>query len=255
MAQRRPLVAGNWKMNAAPEEARALALAMAPRLRDVRTVESVVCPAFLAISAVREVVYGSPIKVGAQDAYEVDYGAFTGAVSAAMLARLVEYVIAGHSERRHLFGDTDDIVHRKTRAILRHGMAPIVCVGERLEERDAGRTAAVITSQLHGSLGGLEASAFQHVTVAYEPVWAIGAGRAATADQAQEAAALIRSELRRLFGEAAQTTRILYGGSVNPANCAAFFAQQDIDGALVGGASLKPDDFVAIVESCADSMG
>ena len=251
-ASRRPLIAGNWKMHAPPVEARALALAMLPQLDDFAArVESVLCPPYLSLPAVREVLEGSPVALGAQDAYDVDQGAYTGEVSAAMLAGLVDYVILGHSERRRLFGESDVLVHRKLRAVLRHGMAPIVCVGEALEERDAGRTAAVIRGQLHGSLGGLSPEQFDRVVVAYEPVWAIGTGRAATPEQAEEVAALIREELGRVYGEAAEGTRVQYGGSVTPANCAAFFAVPDIDGALVGGASLKPADFVAIVENCA----
>ncbi len=241
-------------MNAGPVEARALALAMLPQLTDFAGVESVLCPPYVSLLTVREVIAGTPVKLGAQDAYDVDQGAFTGAVSAAMLAGIVDYVILGHSERRHIFGETDAQVLRKAQAVLRHGMAPIVCVGERLEERDANRTAAVIRAQLHGSLGGLTAEQFARVVVAYEPVWAIGTGRAATAEQAQEVAGLIREELRTLYGAAADGTRIQYGGSVTPANCAAFFALPDIDGALVGGASLKPADFVAIVENCAGAI-
>ena len=248
---RRPLVAGNWKMNAPPVEARALALAMLPQLSDMSAVESVLCPPYLSIATVRDILGDSPVRLGAQDAYHVDAGAFTGAVSAAMLAGSVDYVIVGHSERRHIFGESDSAVYRKAAAVLKHGMAPIVCVGEQLEERDAGRTESVVRSQLYGSLGGLDPEAFERVVVAYEPVWAIGTGRAATAEQAQAAAALIRAELQRVYGPAARQTRVLYGGSVTPNNCAAFFAQPDIDGGLVGGASLKPADFVSIVESCA----
>lgn len=253
-AHRRPLVAGNWKMNAAPFEARALALAMLPQLADFAAIESVVCPPFVSLTTVREALGQGPVRLGAQDAFDVDAGAFTGAVSAAMLAGLVDYVILGHSERRHIFGESDAVVARKTHAVLRHGMDPIVCVGERLEDRDLNRTAAVVRAQLHGSLGGLTQEQFRCVVVAYEPVWAIGTGRAATADQAQDVAGLIRDELRRLYGNDADLTRIQYGGSVTPANCTAFFSLSDIDGALVGGASLKPSDFVSIVENCAATL-
>ena len=254
-AARRPIVAGNWKMNAAPVEARALALAMLPELTDFSDVESVLCPSFLSLTTVREVLANGPVKLGAQDAHDVDQGAFTGAVSAAMLAGIADYVILGHSERRWIFGDDDGIVARKTQAALRHGLTPIVCVGEQLSDRDANRTAEVVQSQLRGSLASLSDDQFTHIVVAYEPVWAIGTGRAATADQAQEVAALIRGELTRLFGVAAARTRIQYGGSVTPANCRAIFALADVDGALVGGASLKPADFVAIVENCAGILG
>jgi len=254
-AARRPIVAGNWKMNAAPVEARALALAMLPELTDFSDVESVLCPSFLALTTVREVLGNGPVKLGAQDAYDVDQGAFTGAVSAAMLAGVADYVILGHSERRWVFGDDNDCVARKTRAALHHGLTPIVCVGEQLGERDANRTAEVVQSQLRGSLAGLSDDQFTKIVIAYEPVWAIGTGRAATAEQAQEVAALIRGELTRLFGAGAARTRIQYGGSVTPANCRAIFALADVDGALVGGASLKPADFVAIVENCAGILG
>jgi len=251
---RRPLVAGNWKMNAAPVEARALALAMLPELSDFSDVESVLFPPYLSLTTVRDVVGNGPVKLGAQDAHDVDHGAFTGAVSAAMLVGLVD-VILGHSERRHIFGEGDAVVARKTQAALRHGLTPIVCVGEQLADRDANRTADIVQAQLQGSLHGLLAAQFGRVVIAYEPVWAIGTGRAATAAQAQEVAALIRAELTQLFGAVAENTRILYGGSVTPANCAAIFALPDIDGALVGGASLKPADFVAIVENCAGTLG
>jgi triosephosphate isomerase (TIM) len=253
-AARRPIVAGNWKMNTAPTEARALALAMLPQLSDFAGVESVLCPPFLSLTTVREVLADAPVKLGAQDAFDVDQGAYTGAVSAAMLAGVVDYVILGHSERRHIFGEDDALIARKTQAVLRHGLAPIVCVGERLEERDANRTAEVVRGQLRGSLAGLNADQFARLVIAYEPVWAIGTGRAASAEQAQEVAALIRAELTRMFGSAAAATRVQYGGSVTPANSGAIFTQPDIDGALVGGASLKPDDFVAIIENCAGTV-
>lgn len=253
-AARRPIIAGNWKMNAAPIEARALALAMLPQLSDFAGVESVLCPPFLSLTTVREVLADAPVKLGAQDAFDVDQGAFTGAVSAAMLAGIADYVILGHSERRHIFGEDDALIARKVHSALRHGLTPIVCVGEQLEDRDANRTEAVVRGQLQGSLAGLSADQFARLVVAYEPVWAIGTGRAATAEQAQEVAALIRAELTPLFGAAAEATRIQYGGSVSPANCPAIFAQPDIDGALVGGASLKPADFVAIVENCAGTV-
>jgi triosephosphate isomerase (TIM) len=246
---RRPIIAGNWKMNAAPVEARALALAMLPQLSDFAAVETVLCPSFVALTTVREVLAGSPVRLGAQDAYDVDQGAYTGAVSAAMLAGLVAYVILGHSERRHIFGEGDALIARKVQAALRHGLTPIVCVGEQLADRDGGRTADVVRRQLHGSLEGLSAAQFAGLVVAYEPVWAIGTGRAATADQTQEVAAFIRRELTDMYGAVASSTRIQYGGSVTPANCREIFALPDIDGALVGGASLKPADFVAIVEN------
>jgi triosephosphate isomerase len=241
-------------MHAPPREAAALASAIAHGVTPFTHVEVAVAPPFISLSAVRHALEGSAVRLGAQDAYWADSGAYTGAVSAAMLAGLAQYVIVGHSERRSLFGDTDQHVYKKAAAVLRHGMAAIVCVGEHLDDRDGGRTDAVVRSQIHGSLGGLEAGSFRQVVVAYEPVWAIGTGRAATADQAQEVAAMIRAELQRLFGAAASATRILYGGSVNPTNCAAFFACQDVDGALAGGASLKAADFTGIVEAAAHAV-
>ncbi|MCL4545257.1 MAG: triose-phosphate isomerase [Chloroflexi bacterium] len=250
--QRLPFVAGNWKMNLDPAGAAELAVAVRAPLDALSDrVEAAVCPAFVALMAVRSVLEGSQVKLGAQNAYHVGHGAFTGEVSAEMLKGLCDYVIVGHSERRQYFGETDASVFLKTQAVLKSGLGAIVCIGERLDERDAGRTTSVIRSQLHGSLGGLDHEILGRVTIAYEPVWAIGTGRAASAEQAQEVAGMIREELRRMFGSIANETRIQYGGSVNPANCSVFFAQPDIDGALVGGASLKATDFVAIVRGCA----
>ncbi|MCL5946478.1 MAG: triose-phosphate isomerase [Chloroflexi bacterium] len=252
MAERVPFVAGNWKMNFGPAMASQFALALRPQLEALTSrVEIALCPPFISIPAVGQALDGSSIRVGAQDAYYEDSGAFTGEVAAAQLAGLCDYVIIGHSERRQYFGETDVEVFLKAKAVLAHGLRAIVCVGERLPERDAGRTAAVIRGQLWSGLGGLEVSEFERVVVAYEPVWAIGTGRAATPEQAQEVAGLVREELQRMFGPVSRKTRIQYGGSVNQANCATFFRLPDIDGALVGGASLKEQEFVVIVQSCA----
>jgi triosephosphate isomerase (TIM) len=209
-------------------------------------VERVLCPPFVYLPAVREVLAGAEIGLGAQDAYWEDTGAYTGEVSAAMLAGIVQYVIIGHSERRAYFGETDETVRRKVEAVLRHRLRPIVCIGETLEQREAGETPDVLRRQVEDGLGGLEVP--DDLIVAYEPVWAIGTGRAATGAIAEEACGVIRLLLGEGHGPAvARGARILYGGSVTAANVAEFLSEPDIDGALVGGASLKPDEFTAIV--------
>ncbi len=252
MAERIPFVAGNWKMNLGPAAASQLALALRPQLEEFTPlVEIALCPSFVSIPAVEQALKGSPLHVGAQDVYYEESGAFTGEVAVTQLVGLCDYVIVGHSERRQYFGERDAEVFLKTKAVVAHGLRAIVCVGEKLQERDAGRTAAVIRGQLWSGLGGLEESELERVVVAYEPVWAIGTGRAATPEQVQDVAELIRGELQRMFGPVSQRVRIQYGGSVNLANCAGFFRLPDIDGALVGGASLKEREFVAIVQSCA----
>ncbi|MXZ88144.1 MAG: triose-phosphate isomerase [Dehalococcoidia bacterium] len=241
---RRPFIAGNWKMNTSEEEAAALA-------RDVAEATAgascgvAVCPPFPHLSAVRDAVAGSEVAVGAQDVHSEESGAFTGEVSVAALESYCRYVIIGHSERRALFGETDESVNRKTGAVLASSLDPIVAVGETLAQREAGEMADVLDRQVRRGLAGLDLS--ERVTVAYEPVWAIGTGQTATPEMAQEACALIRSLLRELGGDAADAIRIQYGGSVNPGNAADLLAQPDIDGALVGGASLKADQFAAVV--------
>jgi triosephosphate isomerase len=240
-------------MHAPPREAAALASAIAHGVTPFTHVEVAVAPPFISLSAVRHALEGSAVRLGAQDAYWADSGAYTGAVSAAMLAGLAQYVIVGHSERRSLFGDTDQHVYKKAAAVLRHGMAAIVCVGEHLDDRDGGRTDAVVRSQIHGSLGGLEAGSFRQVVVAYEPVWAIGTGRAATAQDAADAIAIIRALLAEMYGAAAAApVRVQYGGSVTAANAAELAAVPDVDGALVGGASLT-SEFVAIARAFAEN--
>jgi triosephosphate isomerase len=254
-APRRPIVAGNWKMNLGPAEARAFAQEILPDLARLRSVERVLCPPAIAIEAVRAVVGGSGVLVGAQNMFYEPRGAYTGEISPVMLQGLCHYVILGHSERRTYFGEADELVNHKAVAAFGYELRPIVCVGEHLEDRDAGRTERVLTEQVRGSLVGLPVERLGDLVVAYEPVWAIGTGRAATARDAADAATLIRALLGELYGiEAAARVRIQYGGSVTAANAGEFAALPEIDGALVGGASLKPE-FVEIVRRTAAAKG
>jgi triosephosphate isomerase len=248
---RRPIVAGNWKMNLDRAAARSLAAAVAGRVAEAGTAELVLCPPATYIDAVAAAVAGTPVTVGGQTMYDKPSGAFTGEIGAPMLLDLgCRYVILGHSERRTLFGETDAIVNAKTKAALAAGLTPIVCVGETLDEREAGRTAAVVETQVRGSLAGMSATDVAKLVIAYEPVWAIGTGKVATPQQAQEVHALIRGVLAALSSPSvAAGVRIQYGGSVKPDNAADLAAQADIDGALVGGASLKADDFLGIARA------
>ena len=240
-----PLVAGNWKMNTTVAEAEKLASSMRHELDGMEGVEKVLCPPFVSLAAVSKVLHGSSVKLGAQNMYFEAKGAYTGEVSPAMLKGLVEFVILGHSERRLYFGETDGLVNKKVQAALDFGIKPILCVGERLEENEAGDTERVLTRQLEGSLAGVAPTA--ELTVAYEPVWAIGTGRAASGVAAATSIKFVRDVLARLWDDAtAQRVRLLYGGSVTKSNIAEFLSQREIDGALVGGASLKIDDFPGI---------
>jgi triosephosphate isomerase len=237
-----PIVAGNWKMNLGPTEARDFAASILSDLVTVRGVESVLCPPAISLPAVHAVLSGTNIRLGAQNMYYEEKGAFTGEISPTMLQGLADYVILGHSERRTHFAETDDLVNRKALAAFAHDIHPIVCVGEHLEDRDAGRTERVITSQVYGSLKGFPANRLDELVVAYEPVWAIGTGRAATPKDAADVAALIRALLVEMYGAVeASVIRVQYGGSVTTANAASFASLPDIDGSLVGGASLRPD--------------
>ncbi|MDD5467796.1 MAG: triose-phosphate isomerase [Anaerolineales bacterium] len=249
---RTPLVAGNWKMYKTVAEARHLVSELAPGLQPISGVERVLCPPFTALLAVRALLEGTQIGLGAQNMHWEANGAFTGEVSPGMLAELCQYVIIGHSERRAYFGESDETVNKKVHAALTHGLIPIVCVGETLAENEAGQTAQVVQRQVTAGLKGLELSD-DRLVVAYEPVWAIGTGRAATAEGAKAVVSeVIRPALAKLLGaELAQATRVLYGGSVKASNAAEFFQAPDIDGALVGGASLKAEDFIAIVKAAA----
>jgi len=245
---RTPYIAANWKMNKTVEEAAQFIDTLLPRIAATQS-DVVVCPPFTALAAVVERRYGTAVKVAAQNMHEEDSGAFTGEVSAAMLVELdVEAVVLGHSERRQFFGETDEALARKVPAALAAGLEPILCVGESEEARDGGETEAVLERQLQTDLAGVDSVALSGVVIAYEPIWAIGTGRVATPEQAQEACAFIRDVLR-LRGAAADEIRILYGGSVKPGNAAEILSQPDVDGALVGGAALDPEDFAAIVEA------
>lgn len=251
---RTPIIAANWKMHTTLSEAEALVKGMRERLDKIGKVEKVLCPPFVSLGLLHELLKGTSIKLGAQNMYFLEAGAFTGEVSPRMLAGLCDFVILGHSERRQHFGETDELVGKKVQAALRFGLKPILCVGETLEEREAGRTEQVVSRQLRKALEDVASP--QGLVIAYEPVWAIGTGKAATAQQANATIALIRGLLAELYGpQRAQALRIQYGGSVNAANISQFLAQPDIDGALVGGASLKGDEFLSIVEQAAAIKG
>lgn len=251
---RKPLVAGNWKMNKTVEQARALVSEMLPGLQAVSEVERVLCPPFTSLMAIAAMLSGTEIGLGAQNMHWEAAGAFTGEISPAMVKEFCQYVILGHSERRTHFGETDETVNRKVRAALANALTPIVCIGETLAENEAGRTAEVVSRQIEQGLKDLTPEQASALVIAYEPVWAIGTGRAASGQDANRVVAeVIRPTLSRMFGPAvAEAVRVLYGGSVTAANAAEFFSQPHIDGALVGGASLKAAEFVKIVEAAAE---
>jgi triosephosphate isomerase len=251
---RKPFVAGNWKMNKTIAEARALVGEMSPILSEIKNVEKVLCPPFMALFPVAALLPGTDIGLGAQDMHWEARGAFTGAVAPGMVAEFCQYVIIGHSERRTYFGEIDATVNKKTAAAHAANLIPIVCVGETLAEYESGRTAEVVSRQVREGLKGLDPEFAARIVVAYEPVWAIGTGRASTGENAN---AVIRDHIRKplaeMYGEAAaQSVRVLYGGSVTKTNATEFFGQPEIDGALVGGASLKVDEFVSIVRAAAE---
>ena len=247
---RKPLIAGNWKMHKNNAEALQLVRELAPMIMGLQDVEVAVCPPFTALSDVSRTLQelNAPIDLGAQDVYPEQEGAFTGEISPAMLKSLdVAYVIAGHSERREIMGEKDAFVAGKLRSVLDAGMTPILCVGETLQERESGKARSKVEGQLEEDLKGVDAEEIGSMVIAYEPIWAIGTGRTATPEDAQEMCSFIRTWLSEAYGDqAADSLRILYGGSVKPGNAAELMAMQDIDGALVGGASLKADDFAAI---------
>ena len=249
---RKPLISGNWKMHHNHLEAIQVVqkLSYALKDEDYAAVDVSVHPTFLSLRSVQTVILSDKLKMslGAQNCHWEDHGAFTGEVSAGMLAKLeVSYVIVGHSERRELFGETDEMVNKKAKAVYGAGMTPILCVGETLDEREAGGAEAKVDGQVRAGLAGLTEEQVAGMVVAYEPIWAIGTGRTATADDAQAMCALIRTTVADVAGAASSSIRIQYGGSVKPTNTAELMAQPDIDGALVGGASLDPDDFSRIV--------
>lgn len=246
---RKPIIAGNWKMFKTVSEAVAFAEAVKGKA-EIDGVESVVCAPFTNLPALVEAFKGTSIAVGAQNLHWEDSGAFTGEISGVMLKELgVEYVIIGHSERRAYFGETDEIVNKKVQAAFKHGLTPIVCVGEKLEEREAGQTKDVCKTQTEAALQGLSAEQVKQVVIAYEPIWAIGTGKSSTSEDANEVIAYIRELVSGQFGaEAAAALRIQYGGSVKPNNIGEYMQMSDIDGALVGGASLEPASYIQLVE-------
>ena len=248
---RRPIVAGNWKMHKAGEEADALARKVVSLVGDVEAVDVVICPPFPSLERVARVLEGERVMLGAQHVHWESEGAFTGEVSPGMLLTCCcRWVILGHSERRTWFGETDETVNRRLKATISSGLNPIVCVGERLEERKSGQTEAKIKEQVEGAFQGLSSEQAEGVVVAYEPVWAIGTGETATPEQAEAVHHHIRGLLERLYSsELAEVVRIQYGGSVKPENAADLFARSDIDGGLIGGASLEADSFSAIVKA------
>ena len=244
-------IVANWKMNTTPESGATLAEGILNALPDGgNNVDIIICPPFVALDRVGRTLEGSTVSLGAQNVHAESEGAFTGEVSATMLQGLVEFVIVGHSERRTLFGESDDFIGAKVVAAVNSGLTPILCVGESLEDRQAGRAVDVVKSQLLAGLHDVST-----LLVAYEPVWAIGTGEAATPQIAQDMMASIREALRSRFGEAADAVRCLYGGSVSPDNVSDFVSQPDIDGALVGGASLSADSFASIVASASEAAG
>jgi triosephosphate isomerase len=253
---RRPILAGNWKMNMTIAEATAFVRSVRRGLNDIKGADTVLCPPFTALAVVKDLLSATGIGLGAQNMHWEEKGAYTGEVSPAMLQELCQYVILGHSERRAYFDETDNGVNRKVKAALAHGLVPIVCVGETETEYDAGQTEAVVGGQVHGCLAGLTAEQVAGLVIAYEPIWAIGTGKAATAAGAGAVIGLtIRGTIAGLYDEAtAQAVRVQYGGSVTTANVAEFMAHPDVDGALVGGASLKPD-FVDLVRIASETKG
>lgn len=246
---RRPIIAGNWKMNNTKAEAQTLIKELIPLVKDAQC-EVVVCVPYTAIETVAALCKGSNIKVGAENIAWAEKGAFTGEISAAMLKEVgAQFVIIGHSERRQYFGETDESVNKRTVTALKNDFTPIVCVGETLQEREGGETENVCKRQTLGAFNGISAQDAVKCVVAYEPVWAIGTGKTATAQQANETIAYIRSVLNDMYGkQAADAIRIQYGGSMNPANASELMAQPDIDGGLIGGASLKAEDFSKVVK-------
>ncbi len=246
---RKAIIAGNWKMNKTPDEARALVEELIPLVADAEC-EVVVCPPFVDLCPVSKAIKGTNIHLGAQNIHWAKSGAFTGEISADMLKKFgVEYAIVGHSERRQYFGETDATVNMRAKAALENGITPIICVGESLEQRERGETDEFVASQVRGALEGISADDARRIVIAYEPIWAIGTGRTATAEMAEETIIVIRKTLRSIFGnDAAETVRIQYGGSMNPQNAASLMAMENIDGGLIGGASLKAEDFSKVVK-------
>lgn len=254
---RTPIIAGNWKMNKGVADAVDFVTALAPKIEDYSGVERVVAPTFLALASVAEALKDSAVQVSAQDAHWEDSGAFTSEVSASMLAGMVDYAIIGHSECRAYLGETDEGVNKKAKALLAQGIKPIIAVGESLEQNEAGETETFVGGQVRAALEGITAEQMADVVIAYEPIWAIGTGKSASAEQANDIiGGTVRGTIRDLYGDAvADAVRIQYGGSVKPNNMLEYMSQPDIDGALVGGASLKVDDFTELIKLAAEAKG
>lgn len=250
---RTPFLAGNWKMNKTAEQARALAYELSLQLREIQGVEKVLCPPFVSLLPVAAILDGSDVGLGAQNMHWQESGAFTGEIAPGMVAEFCKYVIIGHSERRTFFGETDESVNKKVVAAQAHELIPIICVGETLAEYESRRTFEVVDRQIRRGIVGLDAEFVTKIVIAYEPVWAIGTGRASSGESANAVVeSVIRPALKDLFGEpVSQTVRVLYGGSVTGSNAAEFFGQVEIDGALVGGASLRIDEFITITRAAA----
>ncbi len=251
---RKPFLAGNWKMNTSGAGSLDLVSSIARTLNDITTVDIAVCPPFVYLQSVAKALSSSNISLGAQNVYFEDNGAFTGETSCQMLKDICcTYVIIGHSERRHVMGETDELINKKINAAISGGLLPIFCVGELLEQRQAGQTQEVVSGQIKKGLSGINAEKIEAVTIAYEPVWAIGTGKTASAKQAQEVHEMIRGMIGQMYDETiAGTLRIQYGGSAKPANTAELMRCPDVDGLLIGGASLKSNDFAAMVRTVAD---
>ncbi len=253
---RTPIIAGNWKMHKTVGESVEFVNALAPALAAYDGVERVVAPVFVAVPGVAEALKATEIKVAAQNVHWEESGAYTSQVSPTMLQGLVEYVIIGHSECREYLAETDEMVNKKAKALLAHGLKPIIAVGESLAQNEAGETEAFVSGQVRAALDGLTADDMAQVVIAYEPIWAIGTGKSASGEMANSTIKMIRDTVRGLYDDAvADALRIQYGGSVKPGNMAEYMSQPDIDGALVGGAALKVDDFVALVRVAAESKG
>lgn len=249
---RKPVVAGNWKMNCTVEETRSLVYELSVGLRDISNVEKILFPPYISLLPAAALLEGTNIGLGAQNVYWEEKGAFTGEVSARMIAEFCQYVIIGHSERRTYFAESDEAVNKKIFASLNHGLVPIVCVGETLEEKESGWTEQILTKQIKEGLKNITGEYGSTLIIAYEPVWAIGTGKASTGKNASDVVSqIIRPALKDVFDpEIANSTRVIYGGSVTAANASEFFNYEEIDGALVGGASLKAEEFIKITQAC-----
>ncbi|NMC30608.1 MAG: triose-phosphate isomerase [Pelolinea sp.] len=253
---RKPFVAGNWKMNKTVEQASLLVADLLPGLQAIQKIERVLCPPFPSLMVISQMIAGTDIGLGAQNMHWEESGAFTGEVAPAMVKEFCDYVIVGHSERRQFFAETDQTVNAKVKAALKMGLTPIVCVGETITENEAGRTAEIVQREVLEGLKDLSSEDAVKLVIAYEPIWAIGTGKAATSQQAEDIIGkIVRGSLADRFGsESAEQIRILYGGSVKGSNAAEFFGMPDIDGALVGGASLKADEFIQICQAAQGSI-